>query len=85
VSLIYIVTTIAGFSDFLIPLLCFYGKQYLYAVGGFAHLIQAIAVFCVVVRNYGHITFDFITWVTTWMCVPFCSVMFYSTDRLRSA
>jgi hypothetical protein len=40
VSIVYILTTVAGFTDFFIPLLLAYGKQYLYAAGGFAHLVR---------------------------------------------
>ena len=33
-------STISGFTDFAIPLLALYGKQYLYAVAGFAHFVR---------------------------------------------
>lgn len=66
-SIVYIITTIAGFSDFLIPILLAYGKQWLYAIGGFAHLAQAISIFCAIVKNYGHFNFDLVTFLTTWI------------------
>ena len=40
VSLVYAISTIAGFTDFAFPLLALYGKQYLYAVAGFAHFVR---------------------------------------------
>jgi len=33
-------TAVAGFTDFAFPLLALYGKQYLYAVAGFAHFVR---------------------------------------------
>jgi hypothetical protein len=40
VSIVYILSTISGFTDFFIPLLLTYGKQYFYAAGGFCHLVS---------------------------------------------
>ena len=34
------ISTIFGFTDFAFPLLALYGKQYLYAVAGFAHFVR---------------------------------------------
>jgi hypothetical protein len=42
VSLVYMLSTISGFTDFAFPLLALYGKQYLYAVAGFAHFVRLI-------------------------------------------
>jgi len=64
-SILYIATTIAGFPDILIPVLFTYGKQRYFAIGSFAHLVQAGAVFGVAVKNYGHLTFNLLTFSST--------------------
>lgn len=66
VSLVYIFSTVSGFPDFLIPLLFTYGKQWIYAIGAWGHLVQVVAVFCIVVKNYGHTAFNAITFYSTW-------------------
>ena len=40
VSLVYMLSTISGFTDFAFPLLALYGKQYFYAAAGFAHFVR---------------------------------------------
>jgi len=66
-SIVYMISTIFGFTDFAFPLLALYGKQYLYATAGFAHFIQAVAVFCIVVKDFGYFWWDFITFWSTWI------------------
>ena len=39
VSIVYMLSTISGFTDFAFPLLAIHGKQYLYATAGFAHFV----------------------------------------------
>jgi len=66
-SLVYMLSTISGFTDFAFPLLALYGKQYFYATAGFAHFVQAVAVFSIVVKNFGYFWWDFITFWSTWI------------------
>jgi len=66
-SLVYLLSTISGFTDFAFPLFALYGKQYWYATAGFAHFVQAVAVFSIVVKNFGYFWWDFITFWSTWI------------------
>jgi len=66
-SIVYMLSTISGFTDFAFPLLALYGKQWWYATAGFAHFVQAVSVFCIVVKNFGIFWWDFITFWSTWI------------------
>ena len=43
VSIVYMLSTVSGFTDFAFPLLALYGKQWWYATAGFAHFVRLIA------------------------------------------
>jgi len=66
-SIVYMLSTISGFTDFAFPLLALYGKQNFYALAGFSHFVQAVSVFCIVVKNFGYFWWDFITFWSTWI------------------
>jgi len=68
-SLVYMLSTVSGFADFLIPLLFTYGREWLYAIGAWSHLVQVVGVFCIVVKNYGHTAFNVITFYSTWAII----------------
>ena len=42
VSIVYMLSTISGFTDFAFPLLALYGKQWWYATAGFAHFVRSM-------------------------------------------
>src|SRR5882757_3593184 len=47
VSVVYVLTVIAGASDFAMPLLLAYGRQWLFATAALAHGVQVVAVFII--------------------------------------
>ena len=67
VSLVYMLTVISGASDFALPLLLAYGRQWLYTTAALAHGVQVVAVFIIVIKDFGLFWWNFLTFWGTWM------------------
>lgn len=67
VSLVYMLTVVSGATDFALPLLLLYGRQWLFAVAALAHGVQVVAVFIIVIKDFGVFWWNFLTFWGTWM------------------
>ena len=67
VSLVYMLTVISGASDFAMPLFLLYGRQWLFATATLAHGVQVVAVFVIVIKDFGFFWWNFLTFWSTWM------------------
>ena len=67
VSIVYMLTVVSGASDFAMPLLLAYGHQWLYATAMFAHGVQVVAVFIIVIKDFGLFWWNFLTFWGIWM------------------
>ena len=67
VSLVYMLTVVSGATDFAMPLFLLYGRQWLYGTAALAHGIQVVAVFVIVIKDFGLFWWNFLTFWSTWM------------------
>jgi hypothetical protein len=67
VSVVYILTVISGATDFAMPLFLLYGRQWLFATAALAHGVQVVAVFIIVIKDFGLFWWNFLTFWGTWM------------------
>ncbi|GJJ13417.1 hypothetical protein Clacol_007671 [Clathrus columnatus] len=63
----YIATISGGINDFLMPLLLFYGKQPVFAIGGLGHVLAAGLLFAEFAHDYGVINFSVFSFVAVWI------------------
>jgi len=72
ISYVYLIGVIlGGTGDFLMPLLLFYGKQPVLAVGSLAHVAAALLVFTEFVHDIGIVTFNVLSFFAVWLHVGF--------------
>ncbi len=62
-------TVVSGATDFAMPLFLLYGRQWLYGTAALAHGIQVVAVFIIVIKDFGLFWWNFLTFWSTWMYV----------------
>jgi len=67
VSLVYMLTVVSGATDFAMPLFLLYGRQWFFATAALAHSIQVVAVFIIVIKDFGLFWWSFVTFWSTWM------------------
>jgi len=66
-SLVYMLTVVSGATDFAMPLLLTYSRQWTYATAAWAHSIQVVAVFIIVIKDFGFFWWNFLTFWGTWI------------------
>jgi len=66
-SIVYMLTVVSGATDFALPLLLLYGRQWLFAIAALAHAVQVVAVFVIVIKDFGLFWWNFLTFWGTWI------------------
>jgi len=67
VSIVFMLTVVSGATDFAMPLFLLYGRQWLYGIAALAHGVQVVAVFVIVIKDFGLFWWSFVTFWSTWM------------------